>query len=76
MDGDLTPHPYCHWPRRYTRSIYQPETWGSVCERGVPYRDAGAPAPAGTRGQVHKISTGRKARGMASDGVRDALNQP
>jgi hypothetical protein len=74
MSNDApTRHPFCHWPRRYARQIYQPETWGNVCERGAAYKDAGAPAAAGTPGQVRKISDGRKARGMASDHVRDAL---
>lgn len=40
---------------------------GSECCRGIAYKDTGAPAAAGTKGQVRKISTGRKARGSASD---------
>lgn len=41
--------------------------WGAACGRGAEYKVTGAPVAAGTKGQVRKISTGRKARGMASD---------
>jgi hypothetical protein len=40
------------------------------CSRGARYKDTGAPVASGTKAQVHKISTGRKHRGMASDGVK------
>lgn len=44
--------------------------WGknsSACGRGAAYANTGAPVPAGTKGVVRKISTGRKHRGLASD---------
>lgn len=37
--------------------------WG----RPMPYKTTGAPVASGTKNQVRKISTGRKARGMSSD---------
>ena|SRR5471032_1417081 len=42
--------------------------WGSECARGIQYKDMG-PVTDGQKGAVRKISTGRKARGMASDGL-------
>ena len=40
--------------------------WGSACQRGIQYQDHG-PVTDGQRGAIRKISSGRKARGMASD---------
>jgi hypothetical protein len=39
--------------------------WGLGCGRGLPYKDMGAITD-GQKGAVRKISSGRKARGMAS----------
>ena len=44
-----------------------PNTWGPECGRGIDYAKTGAPVKSGTKAVVRKISTGRKARGMASD---------
>lgn len=41
--------------------------WGWECRRGIAYASHGAPVASGTHGVVRKISTGRKARGMASE---------
>jgi len=41
--------------------------WGSECARGLRYIETGAPVESGKAGQVRKISSGRKHRGMASD---------
>jgi len=45
--------------------------WGSACGRGSPYKDLG-PTIDGQAGAVRKISTGRKARGMASDSLKSS----
>ena len=60
------------WDRIYWGEEYpSPEArWGTECARGIRYQDSGSPAPSGTKGVVRKISTGRKARGMASDDYR------
>lgn len=43
--------------------------WHKVeCMRGASYHSTGAPPVSGAKNQVRKISTGRKERGMASDG--------
>ena len=42
--------------------------WGSGCGRGLRYEDHG-PVTDGQKGAIRKISSGRKARGMASDGL-------
>ena len=50
--------------------------WGKgECMRGCQYQVRGAAPPAGTKGQVRKISTGRKERGSSADGYdhQDAL---
>lgn len=47
-----------------------PSRWGSACMRGLEYANTGAPVASGTKNVERKISTGRKARGMASDGVK------
>jgi hypothetical protein len=39
--------------------------WGSGCGRGIAYQDHG-PVTDGQKGAIRKISSGRKARGMAS----------
>lgn len=40
-------------------------------QRGIPYKETGAPVASGKAGQVRKISSGRKKyRGMSSDGVK------
>jgi hypothetical protein len=44
--------------------------WGNECRRGIRYIETGAPVASGKAGQVRKISSGRKHRGMASDGVK------
>ena len=49
------------------RSPYVVSTWGPFCGRGMGYATTGAPVASGTKGVVRKISTGRKARGSASD---------
>ncbi len=41
--------------------------WGGTMYRGIAYATSGTPSPAGTKGVVRKISTGRKHRGMSSD---------
>jgi hypothetical protein len=42
--------------------------WKGGCFQGIPYASSGWAPPAGTKGVVRKISTGRKKhRGMASD---------
>jgi hypothetical protein len=41
--------------------------WGHECCRGIEYHQTGAPVASGTKGQVRKISTGRKKRHMSSD---------
>jgi hypothetical protein len=43
---------------------------GGECARGVRYIETGAPVKSGTAGQVRKMSSGRKHRGMSSDGVK------
>jgi len=45
--------------------------WKGSCMRGLEYIQVGAPVPSGTKAQVRKFSSGRKARGMASDFVKD-----
>ena len=50
------------------RNPYDVSTWGSWCGAGLQYKDQG-PVTDGQKGAVRKISTGRKARGMASDHV-------
>lgn len=51
--------------------------WGRQLARGINYQQTGAPVIAGTPGQVRKISTGRKARGKASDDYdRENKNRP
>jgi hypothetical protein len=44
--------------------------WGNECRRGIRYIETGAPVQSGKAGQVRKISSGRKHRGMSSDGVK------
>jgi hypothetical protein len=44
--------------------------WGSECARGLRYIKTGAPVESGKAGQVRKISSGRKHRGMSSDGMK------
>jgi hypothetical protein len=44
-------------------------TWGLECGRGIRYAVLGSPVAAGTKAVMRKISTGRKHRGMASDGA-------
>jgi hypothetical protein len=41
--------------------------WKGTCRRGLDYKEMGAPVPAGSKGQVRKFSSGRKARTLASD---------
>jgi hypothetical protein len=43
--------------------------WGPACGRGIAYKDMGVVTD-GQKGAIRKISTGRKARGMASDGLK------
>jgi hypothetical protein len=43
--------------------------WGSICGRGLRYADMGMITD-GQKGAIRKISTGRKARGMSSDGIK------
>jgi hypothetical protein len=40
--------------------------WGNECKRGMPYQNRGTEV-AGGGSPGHKISTGRKERGLASD---------
>jgi hypothetical protein len=40
---------------------------GAELRRGMRYIETGAPVASGTKGQVRKISAGRKARGSAAD---------
>lgn len=54
---------------RVHRDPYNVSTWGPECARGIRYKDMGMVTD-GQAGAMRKISTGRKARGMASDGVR------
>ena len=68
MPGDAKPYDEKYWG---TDGI-DLSRWGYECRRGLQYKDVGAPAKAGTPGQVRKISSGRKARGMASDGHQEA----
>jgi hypothetical protein len=42
--------------------------WGHECSRGIRYKYLGTVVD-GQKAAVRKISTGRKARGMASDGL-------
>lgn len=56
----------------YDRAYWGPggidlSRWGNECKRGLRYADTGAPVASGTKGVERKISTGRKARGSASD---------
>jgi hypothetical protein len=44
--------------------------WRRGCGQGIQYASTGAPAAAGTKAVIRKISTGRKARGMASDALK------
>jgi len=48
------------------RNPYDVSTWGGECGRGIRYKDMG-PVTDGQKGAVRKISSGRKARGYASD---------
>ena len=50
------------------RNPYDVSTWGAGAEQALQYKDQG-PVTDGQKGAVRKISTGRKARGMASDHV-------
>jgi hypothetical protein len=54
------------------RDPYDINTWGPECQRGLRHKETGAPAPAGTKGVVRKISTGRKHRGLSSDDLAKA----
>ena len=56
-----------YWAHFVYPAQVRTDLWGSSCQRGVAYKDMGAPAAAGTPGQVRKISSGRKERGRASD---------
>lgn len=51
------------------RNPYEISTWGTACGRGAAYKDMG-PVVDGQKGAVRKISSGRKARGMSSDGLK------
>jgi hypothetical protein len=57
------------WDQGYWGTDYPSpaKRWGKECTRGLPYHVTGSPVADGTAGQVRKISSGRKARGMASD---------
>jgi hypothetical protein len=57
-----------HFDRSYWGDRIDLSRWGSECRRGPAYKQVGAPAIDGQAGAVRKISTGRKSRGMASDG--------
>ncbi len=46
------------------------DRWGAELQRGLAYKDLGAPSASGTPGVVRKISSGRKARGMSSEGYK------
>ena len=46
--------------------------FGPECARGIRYKETGAPVDAGTPGQVRKISSGRKTRGLSSDDYKGA----
>jgi coproporphyrinogen III oxidase-like Fe-S oxidoreductase len=48
--------------------------WGSECRRGIQYHQISDFEASGP-GAIRKISTGRKARGMASDDYRPPLLQ-
>jgi len=48
---------------------YDISTWGAACGRGAQYKDMG-PVTDGEKGAVRKISSGRKHRGMSSDGLK------
>lgn len=50
------------------------DLWGNSCMRGIEYKSLGAPSASGTPGVVRKISTGRKARGMASGDYKGATS--
>jgi hypothetical protein len=57
-----------HWVPWPLRSLLpKSATAGTSCARGVPYKETGAPVAAGTKGVRRNISSGRKARGSASD---------
>jgi hypothetical protein len=47
--------------------------WGHECRRGIQYHQTGAPVASGTKGQVRKISTGRKPRHLSSDDLKEKL---
>ena len=53
-------------------SIHDLEDWQKGrLGRGIPYQQTGAAVATGTKNQVRKISSGRKAyRGMASDSFK------
>ncbi len=58
---DSEPHDEGYWPGGVDLS-----RWGNECKRGVPYQNRGTEV-AGGGSPGHKISTGRKERGSASD---------
>ena len=45
--------------------------WGVECARGISYRQTGAPVRDGTPGARRQLGGMRKARGMASEGVKN-----
>jgi len=63
------PWPLPKFPEPRKVQTSEPRTWGPLCSRGLDYAVTGAPVASGTPGQVRKISTGRKARAMASEGL-------
>jgi hypothetical protein len=64
------------WDRGYWGPDYPSPAarWGNECARGIAYKTTGAPVTDGTAGQVRKISSGRKERGMASDDYRGPVD--
>jgi hypothetical protein len=57
------------WDRGYWGDGYPSPAarWGNECGRGIAYKNTGAVVTDGTANQRRSISSGRKARGMASD---------
>ena len=60
------------WDRIYWGEEYPSpaERLGNECARGCAYKVTGATVTDGTANQRRSISSGRKARGMASDDYR------
>lgn len=71
-------HEFIGWDRHYWGDNGPDiSRWGHECRRGIEYHQTGAPVASGTKGQVRKISTGRKQRHLGSgDWKPSATEQP